>query len=209
MCVYIYIYTWYIYIYIYIHTCILTSCMCMYIYIYMYTHVHMCIYIYITHIHNFRGHQTCHFRKCATSVPAEGPAYGLDFERHCESPLRAPQAQKWRVQRSSTFGAAWAQRPDFATCTHTQIGEEQWETCRGGQTTQNLRDVWTSQPEQVLPFSLMTYHWEVRSEAQISLRISGYSSPHQAPRTASRQTEHVTLGGSTFQAALAGSGCSR
>ena len=29
-----------------------------------------------------RGHQTCHFRKRATSVPAEGPAYGLDFARH-------------------------------------------------------------------------------------------------------------------------------
>ena len=28
-----------------------------------------------------RRHQTCHFRKRATSVPAEGPAYGLDFAR--------------------------------------------------------------------------------------------------------------------------------
>ena len=46
--------------------------MCVYIYIY--------IYIYIC--------QTCHFRKRATSVPAEGPAYGLDFARHCEFPLR-------------------------------------------------------------------------------------------------------------------------
>ena len=27
--------------------------------------------------------QTCHFRKRATSVPAEGPAHGLDFARHC------------------------------------------------------------------------------------------------------------------------------
>ena len=35
-----------------------------------------------------RRHQTCHFRKRATSVPAEGPAYGLDFGRHCEFPLR-------------------------------------------------------------------------------------------------------------------------
>ena len=31
-----------------------------------------------------RRHQTCHFRKRATSAPAEEPAYGLDFARHCE-----------------------------------------------------------------------------------------------------------------------------
>ena len=30
-----------------------------------------------------RRHQTCHFRKRATSLPAEGPAYRLDFARHC------------------------------------------------------------------------------------------------------------------------------
>ena len=36
-----------------------------------------------------RRHQTCHFRKRATSAPAEGPSYGLDFARHCEFPLRA------------------------------------------------------------------------------------------------------------------------
>ena len=41
-----------------------------------------------------RRHQTCHFHKRATSAPAEGPAYGLDFARYCEFPLRAPQAQK-------------------------------------------------------------------------------------------------------------------
>ena len=40
-----------------------------------------------------RRHRTRHFRKRATSVPAEGPAYGLDFARHCESPLPALQAQ--------------------------------------------------------------------------------------------------------------------
>ena len=44
-----------------------------------------------------RRHQTCHFRQRATSVPAEGPAYGLDFARHCEFPLRALQAQKWHI----------------------------------------------------------------------------------------------------------------
>ena len=31
-------------------------------------------------------HQACHFRKRATSAPAEGPTYGLDFARHCEFP---------------------------------------------------------------------------------------------------------------------------
>ena len=44
--------------------------------------------------------------KRATSVPAEGPAHGLDFERHCEFPLRALQAQKWYDHRSRTFGVA-------------------------------------------------------------------------------------------------------
>ena len=38
-----------------------------------------------------RRHQTCHFRKRETS------AYGLDFARYCEFPLRALQAQKWYV----------------------------------------------------------------------------------------------------------------
>ena len=31
-----------------------------------------------------RRHQTCHFRKRATSAPAEGPAYRLDLARRCE-----------------------------------------------------------------------------------------------------------------------------
>ena len=44
-----------------------------------------------------------YFRKRATSASAEGPAYGLDFERRCEFPLRALQAQKWRVYGSCTF----------------------------------------------------------------------------------------------------------
>ena len=30
------------------------------------------------------GTKSCHFRKRASSVPAEGPAYGLDFARPCE-----------------------------------------------------------------------------------------------------------------------------
>ena len=46
-----------------------------------------------------RRHQTCHFRKRATSAPAEGPAYGLDFARHCRFSIRALQAQKWQVHR--------------------------------------------------------------------------------------------------------------
>ena len=33
-----------------------------------------------------RMRQTCHFRKRASSAPADGPAYGLDFARHCEIP---------------------------------------------------------------------------------------------------------------------------
>ena len=55
-----------------------------------------------------RRHRACHFRKRATSAPVEvqGPAYGLDFARHCESPLRALEAQKWHVRRSRMFGAA-------------------------------------------------------------------------------------------------------
>ena len=44
-----------------------------------------------------RRHQTCHFRKRAASVPAEGHACSLDFARHCEFPLRALQARKWHV----------------------------------------------------------------------------------------------------------------
>ena len=55
-----------------------------------------------------------------------------------------------------------------------------------GQTTQKaekyLGDVWTSQRlEHVLTFSLVTDIGGVRSEARISLRSSGYSSPHPAP----------------------------
>ena len=58
-----------------------------------------------------RRRQTCHFRfpfsKRATSAPAEGPAYGIDFARHCESefPLQTLQPQKWHVYGSGTFGA--------------------------------------------------------------------------------------------------------
>ena len=36
--------------------------------------------------------------KRATSVPAEGPAYGLDFAKYYEFPLRALQAQKWHAR---------------------------------------------------------------------------------------------------------------
>ena len=52
-----------------------------------------------------RRHQTCHFGKSATSVPAEGPAHELDFARHCEFPLPALQALTWHVHGSRTFGA--------------------------------------------------------------------------------------------------------
>ena len=53
-----------------------------------------------------RRHQTCDFRKRATSAPAEGPVHGLDLARRCEFPLPALQAQKWHVHGSGTFGAA-------------------------------------------------------------------------------------------------------
>ena len=49
-----------------------------------------------------RGHQTCHFRKRATSAHAEGPAYGLDLARHRGFPLRIPfgdHALKWERHR--------------------------------------------------------------------------------------------------------------
>ena len=55
-------------------------------------------------------HQICPFRNRATSAPAEGPACVLHFARHCEFPLRALQAQKWHIYRSSAFGAAWSWR---------------------------------------------------------------------------------------------------
>ena len=54
-----------------------------------------------------RRRQTCNFRKRASSVPAEGPAYGLDFARHWEFPLRALQAQRWHLHGSRVCGAAW------------------------------------------------------------------------------------------------------
>ena len=47
---------------------------------------------------NTRRRQTCYFRKRATSVPAEGPAYGLDSARRCEFPLRASTFCKGGVQ---------------------------------------------------------------------------------------------------------------
>ena len=56
----------------------------------------------------------CRVRKRATSAPAEGPVYGLDFARHCELSLRALQAQKWRLHASRTFGATW----------HNQISDD-------------------------------------------------------------------------------------
>ena len=71
------------------------------IYIYIYIYVHIYIYIYVSLSLSLifpackpRRHQTCHFRKLATSAPAEGPAYGLDFARCCEFSLRTLQAQK-------------------------------------------------------------------------------------------------------------------
>ena len=71
-----------------------------------------------------RRHQTCHFRKRATSTPAEGPTYGLDFARHCggvrgsnhfrsgEEPSRASQTLM------SCRGARGAHRRKPARATH-------------------------------------------------------------------------------------------
>ena len=50
-----------------------------------------------------RRHQSCHCRKRATSVPAEGPPCRLDFARHCEFPLGALKPQKWHVH-GTLFG---------------------------------------------------------------------------------------------------------
>ena len=99
----------YIYIYMYIHVYRYR-----YIYIYIRTCVHVYVYAYVCmctlpdslglldpgpRFATSRRQQTRHFRKCPTSVPAEGPAYGLDFARHCEFPLRAlsPFAQELLV----------------------------------------------------------------------------------------------------------------
>ena len=50
-----------------------------------------------------RRHQTWHFCERATSAPAEGPANGLDFECHCEFPLRTLRARKWHVYGTDHF----------------------------------------------------------------------------------------------------------
>ena len=90
-----------------------------------------------------RRRQTCHFRKRATSAPAEGPTYGLNFARRCEFPLRALQAQKWRVWGSRTFGAAW----------HCRVG-----SCGGssGHTTPESFRAHTS-PRRVRPISVLRF----------------------------------------------------
>ena len=80
-------------LYIYIYTS-LSLYISLYIYIYVCMYVYIYIYIYI--------YRTTSVKR-ATSVPAEGPAYGLDLARHCELPLRA---QKWLVRGIRTFGAA-------------------------------------------------------------------------------------------------------
>ena len=112
-----------LYIYTHIHDISMYIYVCMYIHICIYIYIYIYICTYIHHILQYmilsysmlccimltvrpRRHQTCHFRKRATSAPAEGPAYGFDFARHGEFPLRALQAQKWHVGRSRTFVAA-------------------------------------------------------------------------------------------------------
>lgn len=50
-----------------------------------------------------RRRQACHFRGCATSVPAEEPLHKLDTGR-CKFPFRTLQAQSWHIYRSSTIG---------------------------------------------------------------------------------------------------------
>ena len=133
-CVYVYVCIYiYIYIYIYTHTHIcmyIYIYICLFIDLFIYMYVYVCIYIYIyiymlyTYIwaQDFarpgtlrsrrrvtlkspRRHQTCCFRKHATSVPAEGPAYGLEVARR-EFPLQALQAPKWHIHGRRTLGAA-------------------------------------------------------------------------------------------------------
>ena len=63
----------YIYIYIYIYT------VCYVKHYYYYCYYYYCYYTLLVPLRTYtRRYQTCHFRKHATSVPAEGPAYGLD-----------------------------------------------------------------------------------------------------------------------------------
>ena len=97
--------------------------------------MHVCIYIYI-YIHIYiqvllsdrsgrkgrnkrpgwaetyitRRHHTCHFRKHATSAPAEGPAYGLDFERHCELSPPSPAGAEVAL-----FTEVWCRLMMFVT----------------------------------------------------------------------------------------------
>ena len=93
----------YVYIYIYIYICIY-----IYIYIYICVSLSLSIYIYIYFLLfvqrqlerrragsqareqegvSPRRYQTRHFRKRATSVPAEGPPKRLDLARRCEFPF--------------------------------------------------------------------------------------------------------------------------
>ena len=46
-----------------------------------------------------RRHRTSHFRKRATSAPAEGPAHGLDFARHTVNFLRILGAEVARLRK--------------------------------------------------------------------------------------------------------------
>ena len=73
--------------------------------------------------------------------------------------VRGPAVELRAVEGTSTDWSAQGDTLDPSGSALASFREEQWETCRGGQTTQKaklyLGDLWTSQPEQVLPFSLM------------------------------------------------------
>ena len=80
----------------------------MYMNMYMYIHIYIYIYIYTgvpaalaacrdAAMYEPEGTERATSVKRATSSPAEGPAYGLDFARYCEFSLRTLQAQKCHI----------------------------------------------------------------------------------------------------------------
>ena len=53
-----------------------------------------------------RRHETCQFRKRATSAPAEGPAHGLDFARHVNFTSELCGRRSGVFTEEARFGAA-------------------------------------------------------------------------------------------------------
>ena len=70
----------------------------------------------------------CHFRTRATSVPAEGPANGLDFARHCEFPRSGTfteVAHVWVLVLELAVGKdfnRWLPMDDHGASAYSQTG---------------------------------------------------------------------------------------